>query len=928
MGAILFQAYGYAFNLQATLALLGGVTSLGAGFYVIVRERRAPESLYFFFLVLVVSVWLLSYGFMYAAPDADRALEWAEIAYFAIPVIPAAVYRFTIRVLRLEDERRLAAAAMWALAAAFVLAIHGGGLVLQDVALFPYGHSPVLGPATLALVAFLALGLGLSLGELWRVFREAAPGPRRRRIRWLMTGFGVGGLAVFDFAPVAGVGDPVVGAPAIILSTALLAWTIHHYRLVDLTPAFAAEQILETMADLLVVCDRDGRVRMVNPAVTRILEYPESELRGTPLERLFGPDPETRRRVVECRTGDGVRDEELVLRARSGRRIDVRLSSSPLRDEDGQRVGTVVIARDIRERKEAEEALRRSEEKFNRLFRVNPLPIGIATLEGDEFLEVNEAFEAFFGCSREEAERKGPLGLGIWVDPEDRRKVVERVRRTGAARGIEVPMRTREGAVHEVLLFGERAEVEGRPCLLALVLDITERKAAKRELERMALSDGLTGLANRSLFLDRLDHAVSRMDRRGTAVGVLFIDLDGFKRVNDTLGHTAGDRLLVVCARRIESAFRAEDTVARVGGDEFAVLLEELSGREDAELAAERLVRILEEPFELAEVPVDIRGSIGIALAEEPPERAEDLLRFADVAMYRAKVEAGTRYQIFDPAVDTVATRRLFRETRLREAIEGGEIRPVYQPIVSLRSGRILAVEALARWHHRDGSVLGPADFLSLAEETGFIIDLDRAVLESACRRLAAWRAASRPFEDLLVGVNLSSRTLYDPGLPDFLQELLGSCELPPHGLVLEVTERTVLRGQERMKVLRELGVRIAIDDFGTGYASLEYLKRLPADALKVDRTFTAGLPDEPGDRAIVEALVSLGRTLGLLAVAEGIETAAQLEALRRFRCPMGQGFLLGPPVPPEEFRRRYGEEGRVEMEPPSPESHLPGGGT
>jgi diguanylate cyclase (GGDEF)-like protein len=417
---------------------------------------------------------------------------------------------------------------------------------------------------------------------------------------------------------------------------------------------------------------------------------------------------------------------------------------------------------------------------------------------------------------------------------------------------------------------------------------------AVEEAMHEALHDSLTGLPNRSLFSDRLRHSVARAQRADTPVAVLFCDLDGFKTVNDSLGHRTGDRLLVSVAERLANTLRPTDTIARVGGDEFAVLLEELGEPGDAARAAQRLLDSLKAPFELREREFFISASIGIATGTE---EAETLLRDADLAMYRAKNRGKGRYAIFEPSMHTAIVERLDLEVDLKGAIERDELVLAYQPIFSLRSGAVAGVEALVRWQHPTRGLVLPEQFVPLAEESGVIRELGRWVLRAACHQGALWRAKYPGHPGLRIGVNVSGAQLREPGLVEEVAEALAIAQLDAAGLTLEITE-TALMGSfetaiEQLDALKRLGVDLAIDDFGIGYSSLRYLRRLPLDTLKIERSFVEGIGRPDDEPALLRAIVDLADIFGLAVIAEGIERPEQRERLLELGCDLGQGHLL-----------------------------------
>jgi diguanylate cyclase (GGDEF)-like protein len=433
-----------------------------------------------------------------------------------------------------------------------------------------------------------------------------------------------------------------------------------------------------------------------------------------------------------------------------------------------------------------------------------------------------------------------------------------------------------------------------------LTLEIGERKRAETELERMAFYDSLSGLPNRALFLDRLDHALRRTTHYHRSLSVMFLDLDNFKVVNDSLGHNTGDELLVTIAERLQGCLRFEETVARLGGDEFTILLEEVSDERDAAAVAERILSALQKPVLLQGHEIVPSVSIGIVLSTAD-DTTETLLRDADLAMYRAKTAGKGRYEIFDQSMTTSALDRLQLEADLRHAIPRGELRVVYQPIMTLETGRIREVEALLRWVHPERGVISPVDFIPIAEATGLIIPIGQWVLEAACRQAREWQLACPTEPPLIMSVNLSVRQFRHPRLAEDIVRALQEAELDPACLKLEITESVVTEeGDAAVKTLWELknlGVHLAVDDFGTGYSSLNYLLRFPVDTLKIDRAFVSGLGTDDQSVAIVRSVIDLARSLNLAVTGEGIETLEQLGQLRELGCQQGQGYLFAQPL-------------------------------
>jgi diguanylate cyclase (GGDEF)-like protein/PAS domain S-box-containing protein len=431
--------------------------------------------------------------------------------------------------------------------------------------------------------------------------------------------------------------------------------------------------------------------------------------------------------------------------------------------------------------------------------------------------------------------------------------------------------------------------------------DVSERKMVEERLVHDALHDSLTGLPNRSLFIDRLERLIQRTQRHPDLVfAVLWLDIDRFKVINDSLGHLHGDRLLVAIARRLETYLRSEDTLARLGGDEFGALVDEIQGLGDAIRIAERIQQALAPAFELDGHEVFVTTSIGIVVGGPGYQRAEDLLRDADMAMYRAKGLGKSRHAVFDETMHARAVARLQLETDLRHAVQAQAFRVHYQPIVKLDTGKLIGFEALVRWEHPERGHLSPGEFIPVAEDTGLIVPMGRSVLEQACRQLRAWQDEFDDL-DLSMSVNLSSRELTQPDLVKEVRKILLRTGLAGSNLRLEITESMLMENLDVactvLTELRAMDICVSVDDFGTGYSSLSYLQRLPIDVLKIDRSFVAGLDVDEEHLAIVRAIVTLSRSLGMEVVAEGIETTEQCEYLKILECQYGQGYLFSRPL-------------------------------
>ena len=496
-----------------------------------------------------------------------------------------------------------------------------------------------------------------------------------------------------------------------------------------------------------------------------------------------------------------------------------------------------------------------------------------------------------------------------FVHPSDatsvRQALEQVVTSEGGEHRFEHRVRHADGSWHVVQAIAKNLiELESVGGVVVNYRDITEQKALEEQLRLQAFEDDLTGLPNRHLFTDRLEHAIAFLGRDTRPVAVLFIDLDDFTTVNDSLGHDAGDRLLIEVGRRIRQCLRSVDTVARLGGDEFAVLMEDVGPDAPSE-AASRILAALREPVQVHRQQLTIGASIGIVTARSPKQTVIDLLRNADLAMYSAKDLGKGRFEIFRPKLQRAATTRLRLKADLEHALEDGQFRLRYQPLVNLRRGELVGMEALVRWHHpRRGEVL-PGDFISIAEESGVILPLGRWVLHEACRQARAWHADGLTPQPIGMSVNLSVRQLEDPGLADDVSAAIESSGLEPSLLTLEITESVLMHDtkltQGSLHRLKALGVKLVIDDFGTGYSSLSYLRRFPIDGIKIDRSFIDAIDTDREEADLVGSIIALSHRLKLETVAEGIERWSQLARLRTLGAQLGQGYYLAVPLTPSE---------------------------
>jgi len=560
------------------------------------------------------------------------------------------------------------------------------------------------------------------------------------------------------------------------------------------------------------------------------------------------------------------------------------------------------LTAEVDERKAAEQALRASEERFRSLVQNSSDVISIVDADGGVRYH-SESVRRVLGYDPGDLVDGDPLTL---VHPDDRERVARFVAEAGLRPGVTPAETWRVRHRDGTWLYSETvaANLLEDPNVRGLVLntrDVSDRKELEEQLVHQAFHDGLTGLANRTLFAERVEHALARSGPGDLAI--LFIDLDDFKNVNDSLGHAAGDQLLVAAARRLQGCLRPADTAARLGGDEFAVLLERVTDAEAAETVAGRILDTLHKPFGLNGRTIPIKSSIGVAVAQPGALDVDELLRNADVAMYAAKAGGKDRFELFRPDMHADMLQRLELEAELRHATDRGELVLHYQPIVELVSGRITRVEALVRWNHPTRGLLPPMAFIPLAEERGMIGPIGRWVLLEACQQARRWQDRFPDAPPLALHVNLSGRQLEEQSLVDEVEQALETSRLVPRLLTLEITETVLMTDIEtmsrRLRELKGLGVLLAIDDFGTGYSSLSYLRRFPIDMLKIDKAFVDGIGRGREDTALVHAIVNLSHTLQLHTVAEGIEQPEQAAQLAALGCQDGQGYHFARPLAP-----------------------------
>ncbi len=662
--------------------------------------------------------------------------------------------------------------------------------------------------------------------------------------------------------------------------------------------------------------DLRGRLLLINRRLCELLGYSSNELTNLPFDalcdsRYIRDYAKQLRQLLE----DGIEYHacEIPLLHKSGDSIWTRLTLSLLRNQDRSPKTFIYLIEDITRRKMYEDDLRLAATVFD-----GSTEAIIVTDSNARILKVNSAFTSMTGYTTSELAGENPRILQSGMqDGEFYRSLWTNLNETGQWQG-EIWNRRKDGDIFPAWLTicavrNGKGHVTN---YVGISRDITLRKEAEERLNFQATHDALTGLPNRTLFHDRLTQALALAAQTGTSLALLFLDLDRFKVINDTLGHGIGDRLLQAVVERLRSCAGESDTLARWGGDEFIFLLERVQGTQHAATAARRILDSLIEPFHIQGHEVFVTGTIGISLFPGDGHDVQALLGNADTAMYRAKQKGKNDYQFYAAAMNATAYERLKLESDLRHALKRNELVLHYQPRVDIHTGEIIAVEALLRWQHPVRGLLCPKDFIGLAEESGLIVPMGEWVMHSACMQNKAWQAAGLP--PLRVSVNLSTHQFKKENLTETVEGMLKKTGTDPGLLELEITESVMMENVERaVRTLNELsmlGVNVSIDDFGTGYSSLGYLKRFPIGAIKLDQSFVQHIPVSPDDSAIAMSIISLGRALKLRVVAEGVETQEQLSFLRDHGCHEAQGFLFGYPAHADEITKTLQKPHRPEI--------------
>ena len=1009
-----------ATGLSIATALTAGF-ALAAGLFVYGRNRESATTRLFLIIEVIAVWWLAALALGYSASSPATALFWARAAQLPLSLLSAAVFHFALANGRRQQASPVPKIAVWTFCAVVGLVASSSSIVVASVSRRPWGFHPIGGAGLVVTGVLNSIPYVAALFIVWDAFRRGE-GRVRDRAGALLVALILGTPGFLDLLPSIGIEVYPVGYTAAFAFAIVAGAAISQFSLVDLTPQYAASQILETMKSAVLLVDMEGKIRVANRATTQLLGYAQPDLIGEPMRKIFDPDENTSTRRILNSTG--VLEQQMGWMNASGARVDVLTSSSFVRGADGAPVGVVYVASDYTERRRAESALRESEHRYRTLFDANPLPMWVYDFQTLQFIAVNDAAVAHYGYTRDEflrmkiteirpeedvpevmallphlQARGGPSTFrhkkkdgsiihvdissfefsvngnrmrlviahdvterrsaehrlresearyrllfernlagvyrtsvdgrvldcneafartfgyesreemlrhsarSLYFDNEDRERIIAMLRDQKSLTNHEARMRRRnETAVwvleNMTLLDDERGEpafIEGT------IIDITDRKYAQEQVEYQAYHDVLTALPNRLLFRDRLNLALAHARRNSRTVAVMFLDLDEFKAVNDRLGHTVGDRLLQAVASRLIASVRAEDTVARMGGDEFTILLPDVGDGRGASTVARKVLESIAEPVLIDDHMLHVTPSVGIALFPGDGFDAETLLKNADRAMYRAKQLGRNNYQYATPPP---FDDRFSLQRRLGEALARSEFFLEYQPIVEIETGNIVTVEALVRWNDPERGIQQPDAFISVAEEADLMVSIGEWILRTACAQLKQWHDDGHP--GLKMAVNLSARQFEQRDLADVVARIVREAGLSPSSLELEVTESTAMHNPElsviTMRKLKDIGVRVAIDDFGSGYSSFRYLRRLPIDKVKVDREFVRNVGADSADRAAMSAIISMARALNLEVVAEGVETEEQLDFLRREGCAQMQGFLHSRPAAADEL--------------------------
>jgi len=661
--------------------------------------------------------------------------------------------------------------------------------------------------------------------------------------------------------------------------------------------------VMSSAPIILFSVDRNGVITLAEGSGLETLELKSSDLVGNSVFDLYRHNP----KVIESLRRALLGEEHVASLLEKGQLFETRFT--PVKDEAGAVLSVIGTAINVTERQKMGEAARDSEEKFRELFNnaIDPMFLYEVTDEGlpGKFLEVNDNACVKLGYTREELQQRTPFDIASPEDAPDLTKTFKRLLQQKHL-SYEKTYYTKTGLKIPVEINSHVFQWGGRRVVQSIARDITERKRADETIRRQAYYDVLTNLPNRMLFKDRLEQSMKHAHRNNQTVGVIVLDLDRFKNINETLGHLLGDKLLVAVAERLLTVLGESETIARFGGDEFTLLLPQVGNVEEATQHCQRIIELLASPFKLNNHELHVTTSIGVAFYPEDGENSEILLKNAETAMYRAKEQGRNNYQLYASVMNVSAFKQLLMENSLRRALEREEFVVYYQPQIDLKTRKIVGAEALVRWKHPDLGLVFPTEFIGLAEDTGLIVPIGEWVIRNVCTQSKKWQEMG--LDKVCVSVNLSARQFQQRNLVASIGGILRETGLDPQSLGLEITESIAMKNADftisALNEFKKMGIHLSLDDFGTGYSSLSYLKRFPLETLKIDRSFVRDITTDPNDAAIVTAVVALAHSLKLSVVAEGVETEGQLTFLKTHNCDHVQGYIFSHPLSEENFLR------------------------
>ncbi|WP_251827729.1 GGDEF domain-containing response regulator [Methylovulum psychrotolerans] len=672
---------------------------------------------------------------------------------------------------------------------------------------------------------------------------------------------------------------------------------------------------LHCISDAVIATDTDGKIQFMNPVAESATGWPQEQAKGVPIGELMTLLNESDRTaivnpipwVLKNRAVSGM-DSGTLLVDKSGKECPIDDGAAPILDDNGGLLGAVLVFRDITERRQIENLLRESEERFHSAFELAAIGMALVAVDGG-FLQVNGSLCKIFGYSEEEL-LNADLQM-LTRDDDYHKTLVQHLRQllSDALPSFQIEVECYHKNVGKRiwnLLSASlvRNAANDAQYFIVQIQDITDRKHAEQQLIYIANHDPLTGLLNRSQFHNHLTQTLASAQRYGTKVALMFLDLDRFKLINDTLGHRLGDLLLQEVSNRLKATVRPNDILARLGGDEFIMLLSNIHLIDDIARIAQRTIETLTQPFTIEGNDIVVTASIGISVYPEDGNDSQNLLMNADAAMYLAKERGKNNYQFYTKQMTARSLERMTIERGLRHALLNNELLLYYQPQIDSDSGCVVSSEALVRWQHPEWGLVNPDRFISVAEETGLIVPIGIWVLRTACLQAKAWREKGLAFNR--VAVNLSPRQFLENDLFHSIKEVLAETGLEPAALELEITESAVMQDPERtlliLRQLQELGIQLSIDDFGTGYSSLTYLRCFPVHSVKIDRSFVQDIPADEGSMTLVRAIIALAHELNLNVTAEGVETEEQLAFLKAQQCDLLQGYLYSRPITAQQL--------------------------